>query len=54
MAFAVIPLAATFFSILFYSEQLHMTDGIALVLVTLSIFAAESQKKTPVPPLAVA
>jgi drug/metabolite transporter (DMT)-like permease len=49
MAFAVIPLAATFFSILFYSEQLHYTDGIALLLVTLSIFAAESQKGAPAP-----
>ncbi|NWB96456.1 hypothetical protein HX882_11185 [Pseudomonas gingeri] len=39
----------THFSILFYSEQLHLTDGIALALVTLSIFAAESQKSAPAP-----
>lgn len=53
MAFAVIPLAATFFSILFYSEHLHLTDGIALLLVTLSIFAAESQKGAVVPVAAI-
>lgn len=48
MAVAVIPLAASFFSILFYGEHLRTTDCIALVLVLLSIFAAESReaKKT--------
>lgn len=44
MAVAVIPLAASFFSILFFGEQLHMTDCIALVLVTMSIIAAEARE----------
>lgn len=54
MAFAMVPLAASFFSILFYGEQLHTTDCIALVLVTLSIFAAEAKESVkPVLPAAV-
>lgn len=44
MAVAVIPLAASFFSILFYGEHLHVTDCIALALVTLSIIAAEARE----------
>ncbi|MCR8720467.1 DMT family transporter [Pseudomonas syringae] len=49
MAVAVIPLAASFFSILFYGEHLRTTDCVALVLVTLSIIAAEARetKKSP-------
>lgn len=54
MAISVLPLAASFFAILFYGEQLHLTDCIALVLVTLSIFAAESKESAkPVLPAAV-
>lgn len=54
MAFAMVPLSASFFSILFYGEQLHTTDCIALVLVTLSIFAAEAKEPVkPVLPAAV-
>ncbi|NBA97572.1 DMT family transporter [Pseudomonas sp. R5(2019)] len=48
MAVAVIPLTASFFSMVFYREQLHLTDGVALVLVTLSILAAEA--KEPIKP----
>ncbi len=44
MAIAVVPIAASFFSILFYGEQLHLTDCLALVLVTLSIIAAEARE----------
>ncbi|WP_175650265.1 DMT family transporter [Pseudomonas sp. Marseille-P9899] len=44
MAIAVIPIAASFFSILFYGEQLHQTDCLALLLVTLSIIAAEARE----------
>ena len=44
MAIAVVPIAASFFSILFYCEQLHLTDCLALVLVTLSIIAAEARE----------
>lgn len=54
MAISALPLAASFFAILFYGEQLHLTDCIALVLVTLSIFAAESKESVkPVLPVAV-
>ncbi|MEE1923332.1 DMT family transporter [Pseudomonas sp. 148P] len=42
MAIAVVPLAATFFAIAFYGETLHLSDTIALLLVTISIIAAES------------
>ncbi|VXD04513.1 membrane hypothetical protein [Pseudomonas sp. 9AZ] len=46
MAVAIIPLAASFFSILFFGEHLQVTDGFALVLVILSIVAAEASEST--------
>ncbi|POD68302.1 hypothetical protein BKM17_27260 [Pseudomonas syringae group genomosp. 3] len=46
MAVAIIPLAASFFSILFFGEHLRVTDGFALVLVILSIVAAEASEST--------
>lgn len=49
MAIAVIPLAASFFAIAFFGEKMHLTDGIALLLVTLSIIAAESRQVRPAP-----
>ncbi|MDC0610696.1 DMT family transporter [Vibrio sp.] len=44
MAFAVIPVASTFFSILFFNQSLSMTDGIALLMVTASILLSESKE----------
>lgn len=44
MAVAVIPLAVSFFAIAFYGEHLRATDFIALLLVTLSIFAVEARE----------
>lgn len=49
MAIAVIPLAASFFAIAFFGEKMHLTDGLALLLVTLSIIAAESRQVRPAP-----
>ncbi|WP_160086832.1 hypothetical protein [Pseudomonas sp. 9AZ] len=46
MAVAIIPLAASFFSILFFGEHLRVSDGFALVLVILSIVAAEASEST--------
>jgi len=43
MAFAVIPLAATFLSILFFGESLTMNAGLALGMVLVSILLAESR-----------
>jgi len=42
MAFAIIPVASTFFSIIFFDQSLTMTDGIALLMVTGSILLSES------------
>jgi len=44
MAIAVIPIAASFFSILFYGERMHLSDALALILVILSIIAAEARE----------
>lgn len=49
MAIAVVPLAASLFAIVFYGEKMHFTDGIALLLVTISIVAAEANPSTPKP-----
>ncbi len=46
MAFAIIPVASTFFSIVFYDQSLNLTDAIALVIVTSSIILAESNSQT--------
>lgn len=48
MAFAIIPVASTFFSIIFFDQSLTMTDGIALVMVTGSILLSESNEEEPV------
>ncbi|USP04522.1 DMT family transporter [Vibrio sp. LQ2] len=42
MAFAIIPVASTFFSIIFFDQSLTVTDGIALLMVTGSILLSES------------
>lgn len=42
MAFAIIPVASTFFSIIFFDQSLTLTDGIALLMVTGSIVLSES------------
>lgn len=48
MAFSVIPIAATLFSVLFFNESLGSSGAIALLLVTASILLAESrQQETP-------
>lgn len=44
MAFAIIPVASTFFSIIFFDQSLTMTDGIALLMVTGSILLSESNE----------
>jgi len=45
MAFAIIPVASTFFSIIFFDQSLTMTDGIALLMVTASILLSESKEQ---------
>jgi drug/metabolite transporter (DMT)-like permease len=42
MAFAIIPVASTFFSIIFFNQTLTMINMIALIMVTASILLSES------------
>ena len=44
MAFATIPVASTFTSIMFFDQSLGTTDILALIMVTSSIFLAESEE----------
>jgi len=44
MAFSMIPISATIFSVLFFNETIHITDACALLIVTVSIFLAESEE----------
>jgi len=46
MAFAIIPVASTFFSIIFFDQTLTMTSTIALVMVTGSILLSESSENS--------
>lgn len=48
MAFAVIPVASTFFSILFFGQSLTMMNTIALFMVTSSILLSESSENKTV------
>lgn len=45
MAFAIIPIASTFFSIIFFDQSLTITDSIALLVVTSSILLSEAKEK---------
>ncbi|WP_158734775.1 DMT family transporter [Alteribacillus sp. YIM 98480] len=46
MATAIIPVTATVFAVSFLGETLRVVDGVALVLVIISIFIAESKDNT--------
>ncbi|SDI98641.1 DMT family transporter [Alteribacillus bidgolensis] len=46
MATAIIPITATVFAVSFLGETLRVVDGVALVLVIISIFIAESKDNT--------
>ncbi len=48
MAFATIPVASTFCSIMFFDQSMSTTDIIALIMVTSSIFLAEAEEPVAV------